>query len=275
MENQAFNRYFGCMELPGVDGISKDGMYLPVDPNNRSAGFVNISCGTGKLVCKSGAKYDVHSGFFEKGADSSAYPYPPQALGNAPLNGAQGSAVEMFAPEQIPVKAALAKSYGVFNKMYTATPTMSWPNHMFTQSGTSCGLTATGHTYKEGGGPTAAYPQFTIYDSMALDNVSFAIYINTTCGIGGEPPCTDDPPGELIDHGMAGVARHVQNFKSHTSFYEQAASGELPAFSWVSPNIDACDHPCHDIAKGERQLKDIYEALRAGPAWDKTMFLVA
>ena len=114
MENQAFNRYFGCMELPGVDGISKDGMYLPVDPNNRSAGFVNISCGTGKLVCKSGAKYDVHSGFFEKGADSSAYPYPPQALGNAPLNGAQGSAVEMFAPEQIPVKAALAKSYGVF-----------------------------------------------------------------------------------------------------------------------------------------------------------------
>jgi hypothetical protein len=110
---------------------------------------------------------------------------------------------------------------------------------------------------------------------MALDNVSFGIYINVTCGIGQEPACTDDPPGELIDWHMAGVARHVDNFKSHTTFYEQAAKGNLPAFSWVSPNIEACDHPCHDIAKGERQLKDIYEALRAGPKWAKTLFLVA
>ena len=41
--------------------------------------------------------------------------------------------------EKVPVKQALAKSYGVFNKLFTASPTMSWPNHMFTQSGTSCG----------------------------------------------------------------------------------------------------------------------------------------
>ena len=27
----------------------------------------------------------------------------------------------------------------VFNKLYTASPTMSWPNHMFAQTGTSCG----------------------------------------------------------------------------------------------------------------------------------------
>jgi phospholipase C len=37
----------------------------------------------------------------------------------------------------------------------------------------------------------------------------------------------------------------------------------------------AGDHPCHDIAKGERFLKDIYEALRAGPKWESTMFFIA
>ena len=42
--------------------------------------------------------------------------------------------------EQLPVKKALAESFGVFNKLFTASPTMSWPNHMLTQSGTSCGL---------------------------------------------------------------------------------------------------------------------------------------
>ena len=73
---------------------------------------------------------------------------------------------------------------------------------------------------------------------MALDNVSFGIYINVTCGIGEEPPCTDDPQGELIDWHMAGVARHVDKFNSHTTFYRQAAEGTLPAFSWVSPNIE-------------------------------------
>ena len=33
-------------------------------------------------------------------------------------------------------------------------------------------------------------------------------------------------------------------------------------------------HPCMDLAKGERLLKDVYEALRASPKWDKTLFIV-
>jgi hypothetical protein len=28
------------------------------------------------------------------------------------------------------------------------------------------------------------------------------------------------------------------------------------------------------MSKGERLLKDVYEALRAGPKWSKTLFLV-
>ena len=57
-------------------------------------------------------------------------------------------------------------------------------------------------------------------------------------------------------------------------FYEQAAAGTLPAFSWISPKHEAADHPCLDLAKGERMLKDIYEALRGGKAWEKTLFVV-
>jgi hypothetical protein len=110
---------------------------------------------------------------------------------------------------------------------------MSWPNHMLTQSGTSCGLTRTGircddddgsphlsflclnipatedrlrsdprltwflflqlflGSFDKGGGPTKTYPQFTIYDSMALDNVSFGTYINVSCGLRDQPACTD------------------------------------------------------------------------------------
>jgi hypothetical protein len=40
------------------------------------------------------------------------------------------------------------------------------------------------------------------------------------------------------------------------------------------PNAQACDHPCYDMAKGDRLLKDVYEGLRAGKAWEKTMLVV-
>ena len=102
MENQAFTRFFGCLDKPGIDGISKDGMYLPIDPKNHSAGFVNISCGTAEYVCAKGPQYKFMDAFFEEGADASSYPYPPQAVANAPLHGAQGGSVQMFAPEQVP-----------------------------------------------------------------------------------------------------------------------------------------------------------------------------
>jgi hypothetical protein len=55
-------------------------------------------------------------------------------------------------------------------------------NHLFTQSGTSCGMHHNGH-YDDCGGATVAFPQLTIYDSMWLHNVSFAWYLNSTCGI--------------------------------------------------------------------------------------------
>ena len=71
------------------------------------------------------------------------------------------------------------------------------------------------------------------------------------------------------------VARHRDRFFSQEVFYQRAANGTLPQFSWLHPPIEACDHPCNDIAKGERLLKDVYEALRASPKWNKTLLFVA
>ena len=112
------------------------------------------------------------------------------------------------------------------------------------------------------GGNQTQYPQMTVYDSLALSNVSFGLYINSTCG-GDGIPCGTAPvfggttDGLDPDVIMAGVARHKERFFSQERFYEEAASGTLPAFSWLHPPLQACDHPCHDIAKGERLLKDI------------------
>uniref|UniRef100_A0A7S2GIL3 Phospholipase C n=1 Tax=Haptolina brevifila TaxID=156173 RepID=A0A7S2GIL3_9EUKA len=135
--------------------------------------------------------------------------------------------------------------------------------------------------YDDCGGKNKTFPQMTIYDSMRLHNVSFGLFMNSTCGLDGKPchgedPITDDSPSAINtpDVAMDGVARHHDRFYSQGVFYRQAANGTLPAFSWLHPPLEACDHPCHDVAKGERLLKDVYEALRASPKWNRTLLFV-
>jgi hypothetical protein len=33
-------------------------------------------------------------------------------------------------------------------------------------------------------------------------------------------------------------------------------------------------HPDHDVSLGERLMKDVYEALRNGPAWNDTLLII-
>ena len=43
--------------------------------------------------------------------------------------------------------------------------------------------------------PFPQFPQMTIYDSLALANVSFGLYVNMTCGDRGDLPCSAVKPG--------------------------------------------------------------------------------
>lgn len=281
MENHAADAFFGCMNLPGFDGIK--GHSIPKDPTDWSKGQINITCGKALYVCEKGPSYDTFAPKFAKDGNPNHYPYSEQKDNFSAFNGASenGTAVTMFGPEQIPIKAALAKQFGVFNRLFTATPTASSPNHLFTQSATSCGMTSN-VLYPDCGGNGTYFPQPTIYDSLRLHNVSFSLFMNSTCGLDGKPCHGEDPhdpeAGSAIsspDVAMIGVARHKDRFMSQQIFYEQAANGTLPALSWILPPLQACDHPCHDIAKGERILKDVYEAIRAGPSWNRTLFFLA
>ena len=110
------------------------------------------------------------------------------------------------------MKAAIAGSYGVHNRMFVSVPGPSWPNHNFAQSATSCGISGN-VMYNRCGGeypqcllreiymsskylqlttdsgsmcemfiPRCRFPQMTIYDSLALADVPFGLYVNMTCG---------------------------------------------------------------------------------------------
>lgn len=122
----------------------------------------------------------------------------------------------------------------------------------------------------------------TIYDSLHLVNKTFGFYVNTTVPHGCDSypkACDHSGWSELGDANypdvmMDGVARHQDRFFDYADFYAQAANGTLPNFVWIAPNNSYSDHPCNDVALGERLTKDIYEAVRAGPGWNRTLLAV-
>lgn len=55
----------------------------------------------------------------------------------------------------------------------------------------------------------------------------------------------------------------------------------MPAFSWLEPNYfdgenyAASDqHPDHDVSIGDQLIKDVYDAVRASPLWEKTALII-
>jgi phospholipase C len=298
MENRAFDHVLGCIagNKPGVTGIPRGGRQIPVDGTNLSKGFVNITCGTAQQVCTGGGAYDTFSPKFAPPVGNcgpygtgncgpSLSPYRPQSDNYSVLHIRSAAdiapSVSSFSQEQLPVKTAIVNEFGLFNKYFTSVPSYSSPNHFFAQSATSCGV-HDNIMYSSCGGKTDTFPMLTIFDSLYLHNVSFGLYMNSSCGLLGQPGCHSESPHtadagspfNMPDVAMSGVGRHKAHFRSQTEFFHRASEGSLPALSWMIPPEEACDHPCFDVAKGDRWLKDVYEAVRAGPGWEKTLVAV-
>ena len=278
MENRPFDHILGCMvgegELPGAQGINGT---LRLWTNNSHTESVNVTCGTAPYVCKNGGNFDNFGGFFPPGSNASQkYPYGgpgTQSLDHAYANGARpaidsnSTPIAMFSGDQLPVKRAIVRNFGTFNRLFSATPTNSQPNHMFTQSGTSCGLDVDGKDYLDCGGILPLFPQRTIYDSLVDANKTIGIYTHWKPHAGGSIG--------LPDAYMDGVLRHADRVFNFDEVHSAARTGNLPHFSWFIPPANQSDHPCNDVRHGEDILKQVYESLRASPRWNRTLLFVA
>jgi phospholipase C len=71
--------------------------------------------------------------------------------------------------------------------------------------------------------------------------------------------------------------------RDHFHFYEQfqadAKSGTLPAYSFIEPRyfsdlaLPNDQHPPHIVTLGEQLIADVYNQLRNGPGWTKTLLI--
>jgi phospholipase C len=160
-----------------------------------------------------------------------------------------------YSAEALPVLYALARGYAVCDRWFGSVPTETLPNRAFAICGTSQGhlddhtrtfsaptiftlLTRHGHDWRCYG-----------YDALPLAK-------NTYTDI------TESP---------------AANFGLFTDFTAAAAAGTLPEFTFIEPmwsSVGNSQHPPYDVALGEQLIHDVYYALRKGPGWNRTLFIL-
>jgi phospholipase C len=160
-----------------------------------------------------------------------------------------------FTPEALPVLSALAQGYAVCDHWYSSVPTETMPNRAFTCSGTS-----QGHMDDK----THTFTSPSIFGLLNSHNLGWAIY-----GYDAEPLTKET----FTD--ISGAA--ATHFGLFSDFEAAAAAGTLPPFTFLEQSWSSTgnsQHPNYDVALGEQLIHDVYEALRGGPGWPQTLFVL-
>ena len=173
--------------------------------------------------------------------------------------------MSMFPPSRLPVINQLAEEFCVMDRFFASVPGCTWPNRQFAMAATAGGNTETFFWYN--GTPGVLFPQKTIFDQLEDEGFSWANYYS-------------DSPWELM---MESIAHHPDHLLSMDRFYESAADGTLPNYAFINPrggiNVTTGEgsndmHPDHDVALAEKFYREIYEAVRNSPKWNRTLLIL-
>lgn len=164
---------------------------------------------------------------------------------------------------------AIAESFAVCDRWFSSHPGPTWPNRYFM---ISCHL----GTSPQGGpdvdmtGDPTPIDLDTIFDELTRRKVSWRYFEHDVGFIRKIAKYTLDFENVVtIDHPVTG-------------FYALAAKGALPSVTFIDPNFidfpdgrpSNDDHPPTDIAPGQELVAQIYNALRASPQWERTLFVI-
>jgi phospholipase C len=170
-------------------------------------------------------------------------------------------AVNYYTEDHVRVFAAMAENFVLFDRWFAAVPGPTNPNRAYITSGTSHG-----HGYNDKSFLTAANTQRSIFQQLSEKGISWINYSNTTGFL----------PDSLFYSWTVSSGANLTNIKPLSQFYTDAAAGTLPQFTYLNP--ECCDyfsfHPPSPISLGESFIKGVYEALRASPQWDSTLFIL-
>jgi len=176
--------------------------------------------------------------------------------------------MSMWPSEKVPIITTLAKQFANFDHFFCSHPGPTYPNRQFVHSGTAYGET-------DDEVPHTGFPQKTIYKQLEENNHTWNMFYEDSLAW-----------AIFMDDLRRDEAK--PNLQDMNEFYAGAAAGTLPTYSFIEPRIASAknrtndpsfglanhQHPVASVLEGERLMKNMYEALRKGPKWNSTLFII-
>ncbi|KZV18312.1 hypothetical protein F511_30956 [Dorcoceras hygrometricum] len=268
MENRSFDHILGWLKKsrPEIDGLTgaEFNRVNASDPDSRpvhvtdNAVFINSDPGHSIQA--------IREQIFGRN-DSSENPAPMngfvQQAESMGVVGMSKTVMSGFKPERLPVYTELANEFAVLDRWFASVPASTQPNRLYVHSATSHG--ASSNVRKD---LVNGFPQKTIFDSLDENDLTFGIYYQNI-------------PATLFYSSLRKLKNVVKFHDYGLKFKLHAKKGILPNYVVieqryfdvaVSPAND--DHPSHDVALGQKFVKEVYEALRSSPQWKETALLI-
>lgn len=167
-----------------------------------------------------------------------------------------------FTPEQLPVLSTLARNFGVCDRWFASAPCQTWPNRLFIH-------TATGGGEVNNDAIPLPFMTPTVFRRLEKGGGSWRVYFH------------DLPQTAAFADLWLRIPTHFRFFDPE--FVQDAACGTLPNYSFIEPRyftsrllhcVPNDAHPPHNVAYAEQLIAAVYNAVRAGPAWERTLLIV-
>jgi phospholipase C len=267
MENRSFDHILGWLRRsrPEIDGLTgqESNRFNASDPQSEE---VRVSENAVFVDSDPGHSFQAIREQIFGSEDTSAAPAPMSGFvqqANSEGLGMARNVMSGFPPDAVPVYTELANHFAIFDRWFASVPTSTQPNRLYVHSATSHGLSSNVRKDLING-----FPQKTIFDSLEENGLSFGIYYQNI-------------PATLFLKTLRKL-KHVVKFHNYAlTFKLHAKLGRLPNYVVIEQRYFDCelfpandDHPSHDVARGQRFVKEVYETLRASPQWNETALLI-
>jgi phospholipase C len=177
-----------------------------------------------------------------------------------------------FTPATVPVFSHLARHYAICDRWFCSVPSQTWANRSFLHAGTSSGL-ADNAPFVNWTGNNAD----TIFNRLSETTEApkathpgrdWRVYYNPLSIL----------PLTLLIHFKKLSPYARTHFSYLHRFYEDARNGTLPSYSFLEPrflfNGRNDQHPPYSVTPGEELIYNVYQAVRQGKHWDRTLLII-
>ena len=162
-------------------------------------------------------------------------------------------ALGYYGAADLPFYAALVREATVFDRWFCSILSATYPNRLYSHAGRTDRITNS----------TELTSLPTIWDRLADKGLSASYFFSDT--------------PFLVNWGP----RYARISKPVEAFFAQAATGTLPAFSYVDPFFigdkqggSNDDHPHADIHRGQAFLSRVAQAVMSSPQWERTALVI-